>query len=419
MTDPNVKRVGYKKTPTGWLPEEWECSAFTHLFTRISEPLAPEADWEYQEIGIRSHGKGVFHKEPVLGRDLGDKRVFRCQPGALAFNIVFAWEQAVALMSDAEAGMIASHRFPMYQGEASRADERFYLWFFKSPRGKHALGLASPGGAGRNKTLGQGELDYLRVPVPTLPEQQKIADILSTWDVAIDQARALVAAARSRKTGLMQRLLSGKTRLPGYAGRWLSQAISELCTIRLSGVDKKKLPDEITVRLCNYTDVYYSDALTPDMQFTTATASKGEIDQFELHAGDVLCTKDSETANDIAKCAWVRCDMPGVLCGYHLALLRPHDGTDGAFLCQALNAPATRLAFARCANGVTRFGLSADAFKQVRTPLPPLPEQRAIAAALTVADDEINALVARHNALERQKNGLMQGLLTGKIRVRN
>jgi type I restriction enzyme S subunit len=118
--------IGYKKTPVGWIPEEWGCHVFTDLFTRSSKALTPEPDAEYRQIGIRSHGKGIFHKEAVRGSQLGEKRVFWCQPGSLAFNIVFAWEQAVALVSENEERMIASHRFPMYKGHPDIADEGFY-----------------------------------------------------------------------------------------------------------------------------------------------------------------------------------------------------------------------------------------------------------------------------------------------------
>jgi type I restriction enzyme S subunit len=186
----------------------------------------------------------------------------------------------------------------------------------------------------------------------------------------------------------------------------------------LSGIDKKTSEGEVSVRLCNYTTVYYNDNIDTETPLMTATATDYEISQFELRKGDVLCTKDSETPEDIAKCAHVLQDMPGVLCGYHLALLRPREGIEGPFLCQALNTPGTRLAFSRCANGVTRFGLSGDAFDQVQIPVPAIDEQRVIAAVLTTADDEIKTLANKAAALERQKKGLMQKLLTGEVRVK-
>ena len=83
-----------------------------------------------------------------------------------------------------------------------------------------------------------------------------------------------------------------------------------------------------------------------------------------------------------------------------------------------LNTHGARLAFTRFANGVTRFGLPSEAFDQIAVKLPPLPEQRAIASVLITADEEINSLEAKRTALERQKKGLLQKLLTGEVRVK-
>jgi type I restriction enzyme, S subunit len=132
--------------------ENWEIDRADHFLVRYVNPVDVQLDTEYKQIGIRSHGKGIFHKEPVTGRELGNKRVYWVHSEAFTINIVFAWEQAVALTSDAEKGFIASHRFLMFLPKQNRADLKFILLFFLRKRGKSLLGLASPGGAGRNKT---------------------------------------------------------------------------------------------------------------------------------------------------------------------------------------------------------------------------------------------------------------------------
>ena len=107
-----------------------------------------------------------------------------------------------------------------------------------------------------------------------------------------------------------------------------------------------------------------------------------------MRKGDVLFTKDSETPEEIGIPAYVVADMPGVLCGYHLGLARPRKAiVDGAFLAESLTSPESRKELARIANGVTRFGLTLDATKTLPILLPPLPEQRVIAAVLDSIDD--------------------------------
>src|SRR5205807_2085061 len=109
---------------------------------------------EYREIGIRSFGKGIFHKAPIQGSALGSKRVLRIEPGDLVFNNVFAWEGAVAVAGPEEAGMIGSHRFVTYTVNPGKATAAFLQLFFKTNTGREILLKASPGSAGRNKTLG-------------------------------------------------------------------------------------------------------------------------------------------------------------------------------------------------------------------------------------------------------------------------
>jgi type I restriction enzyme S subunit len=416
MTDRNANRPGYKQTPVGWIPEEWECHAFTDIFDRVSMPLTPEPDRDYTEIGIRSHGKGVFHKEPVAGRALGDKRVFWCQPGTIAFNIVFAWEQAVALVSDAEIGMIASHRFPMYKGKASRADERFYLWFFKSPRGKHALGLASPGGAGRNKTLGQGELDYLRVPVPPLPEQKKIAAILSTWDEAIEQTRALIAVAKRRKTGLMQQLLTGKRRLPGFEGRWRQRRIEDVCEINPArSKDERGSATRDAMPFLKMEDVTEDGRIVGYRSVAACSASAGYTTFGE---DDVLVAKITPCFENGKGCL-VK-GLPGPIgfgsTEFHTIRAGPEITPEMVYYVSRSRI-FRQMGEAHMTGSAGQKRVPVEFLASYSIGLPGIPEQHAIAAVLTAADEEIKALEAKVAALDRQKKGLMQKLLTGEVRV--
>ncbi|GIX04592.1 MAG: hypothetical protein KatS3mg114_0461 [Planctomycetaceae bacterium] len=405
----------------------WPRIPVGELLERVVRPVRLDPDQEYQEIGIRSHCKGIFHKPRVTGREIGSKRVYWVEPGCLIFNIIFAWEQAVAITTKKEHGLIASHRFPMYRSINGELLPEYAYLYFASPRGKHDLMLASPGGAGRNKTLGQDELLRLRIPLPSPPEQRRIVEILSTWDRAIEQLEKLIAAKRRLKQGLMQQLLTGRRRFPEFGkpaspGRvpedWKPVHLGDIARIRFSNVDKKSNGDEHCVRLCNYLDVYNNQYITADMSFMQATARLAEIEKYALRPGDVLITKDSETADDIANAATVVDELPGVICGYHLGILRPKRGVSGFFLGQLLMLPAIRYQFTRIANGVTRFGLGLTSVSKVPLWLPPHEEQERIATVLMQVDREIARLSRSIECFREQKRGLMQKLLTGQVRVR-
>lgn len=207
-----VKSEQKVKTKVGTLPIDWELKLVSDIVDKVKEKLEPEPKTLYREIGIRSHCKGIFHKEEVTGKSLGNKSVFWIQPDCFVANIVFAWEHAIAKTTEAEVGMIASHRFPLYKPKADILDLDYLLYYFKTARGKHLLGLASPGGAGRNKTLGQTEFAKLKIPVPSLEEQNRIVSVLSESDKEIELLKQHIATLKEQKKGLMQKLLTGQIR---------------------------------------------------------------------------------------------------------------------------------------------------------------------------------------------------------------
>lgn len=213
----------------------WETKPIEKVLIRRSKPVNVDAEKLYTQIGLRSHGKGIFHKESVTGESLGSKRVFWVQPNCLVINIVFAWEQAVGKTTEREVGLIASHRFPMYSPMGDQAISDFIVRFFLRPRGKYLLGLASPGGAGRNRTLGQKEFEKLKVAIPTLPEQRKIADFLTAVDGRIQQLIQKKALLEDYKKGVMQQLFTQTLRFKDDHGNdfpdWEEKKLGEVVEV--------------------------------------------------------------------------------------------------------------------------------------------------------------------------------------------
>ena len=201
-TLPRLRFPEFRKEKT------WRERKISDILAKASLPIDVELEKLYREIGIRSHGRGVFHKEPVTGASIGEKRVFHVVEDSLVLNIVFAWEQAVATTSRNEVGMIASHRFPMYVPKADDCDVRFIKYTLLTPWGKHLLGVASPGGAGRNRTLGQDQFEVLKVFAPDKDEQTKIANIIAASEALLVTQATRLEALKTHKQGLMQQLFS-------------------------------------------------------------------------------------------------------------------------------------------------------------------------------------------------------------------
>ena len=181
---------------------------------------------------------------------------------------------------------------------------------------------------------------------------------------------------------------------------WREERLHDVVELRTSNVDKKSVNDEHAVRLCNYVDVYYNDRITSKLPFMEATATTLQIERFTLQIGDVLITKDSETPDDIGIPSYVAEVVPNLVCGYHLAILRPFDGhVYGGYLFYALASSHSAHQFYLAANGVTRFGLTLQGTKNVRIAFPAIEHQQQIAAFLDWKTSQIDALIAKKQEL--------------------
>lgn len=198
--------------------KKWELKRIDEVLKKVSKPVELNDEELYQEIGIRSHGRGIFYKDSVTGKSIGKKRVFWIVENAFIVNIVFAWEQAIAKTTNNEIGKIASHRFPQFKPINEKIELNFIFYFFLTSKGKHLLGLASPGGAGRNKTLGQKEFAKLKLRVPDLPEQEKIALFLSKIDLKIELLKEKRKLLLNYQKGVIQQLFSQELRFRKEGG---------------------------------------------------------------------------------------------------------------------------------------------------------------------------------------------------------
>ena len=208
-----------------------------------------------------------------------------------------------------------------------------------------------------------------------------------------------------------------ETEIGRIPGDWDLSKLAEIAQVIVSNVDKKFEENEPPVLLCNYLDVYQNEYITSNLEFMRGSASEAEIDKFSLRRGDVLITKDSETAEDIASAAVLADEIQNLICGYHLAILRPDkERMDSYFLAKTLQHDRVHNQFVTKANGVTRYGLTLSVINNATIPVPPLIEQAEIARILFTWDRAIERVQRLIDAKQRQKKGLMQGLLTGKLR---
>lgn len=279
----------------------------------------------------------------------------------------------------------------------------------------------------------------LILPVPSFEEQQLITLFLSRkikeLDETIQKDSFLIEFLNEKRDALINHAvtkgLDDNVKMKDSGNEWIKEIpegweidkIKNRVTVLISNVDKKIKENEPDVLLCNYTDVYNNEFITSKLDFMKATASIEQIKRLSLKKSDVIITKDSESAEDIAVPALVKENLNNVVCGYHLALLRPNeDKITGNFLFRLLQSKKINHQFYIAANGVTRFGISTYPIKNSYIAIPPLNEQNNISNYLDIEtlkiDKTVDRIKNKIDLLNEYKKSLIHHVVTGKVDVR-
>lgn len=386
-------------------PKNWNVYLFRDILERVEVPVNVESNKEYVQIGIRSHGKGLFYKEPVLGKALGNKQVFWIQPNCFILNVVFAWEQAITKTTENEIGMIGSHRFPMYRPKNDLVDIDYLIYYFLTKRGTDILEAASPGGAGRNRTLGQERFLKSKITLPPLSEQQKIAAILSTQDKVIELKEKLLAQKQQQKKYLMQQLLTGKKRLPGFDRKWNYVKANEIFK---SIVDKSHGGKLEVLSSTQDKGIVPRSQVDIDIKYSENSLSTYK----KVCEGDfVISLRSFQGGIEYSNYAGIVSPAYTVL----RAIVKIDAGYYKQFFKSSNYIKRLNVAVYGIRDGKQ---ISYDDFGQIKIPVPPIEEQREVAKVLSTADHEIDLLQKSIEAEKQKKKALMQLLLTGKVRVK-
>lgn len=196
---------------------------------------------------------------------------------------------------------------------------------------------------------------------------------------------------------------------------WEVKRLRHIAIFNNSNVDKKSYEDQVDVRLCNYTDVYYNEFITPDLEFMNATASGSEIDKFRLSEGDVIITKDSEDPIDIGIPALVKQDMQDVVCGYHLTVIKSHETDLSGFIHRSIQSHPTKAHFFVESPGITRYGLDQDAIGDIAVCVPPKEHRVTIVGVINAETTRIDTLITKKTRFIELLKEKRQALITHAV----
>lgn len=322
--------------------------------------------------------------------------------------------------------MIASHRFPMFSpARPDIVDVEFLRRYFVTKHGTKLLGDVSPGGAGRNRTLNQSSFASLAIPLPPLPEQKKIAAILSSVDEVIAKTEAVIAQLQIVKKAMMEQLLTKG--MPGRHTRFKQTEIGEIPEewevvqigeIGFVQAGRQRNPSATGkprpyLRVANVFDgrIDVDDVL--EMPFTD-----DEFLRYQLRSGDVLLN-EGQSIELVGRCSAYHGEL-GVPCAFQNTLIRFQAGPRvlWQFAVQLFRWMQISGAFAEVATQTTSIAhLGVSRFAGMRIKIPQLREQQQILAVLEGIDRTLDSQRRESIAIRTLKSALSSSLLSGELRV--
>jgi restriction endonuclease S subunit len=417
-------RPGYKQTEIGVIPEDW---ATVHL---------PDVVWYQEGPGVRNHQFTNAGVKLLNGTNIENGRIFLDKTSryvsereaygwyshflADAGDIVIACSGITVSRFDEKVSVLCSEHLPLCMNTSTmrfkiaspRIHKDYFRHFLRSQIFKDQIGGTATGSAQLN--FGPAHVSAAVVPLPAKSEQEAIAEALSDADAVIEALEHLLAKKRQIKQGAMQELLTGKKRLPGFSGPWDIRELRDICVKIQDGT-------HFSPRLGGSDFLYVTSKNIGYGVLDVSTAGRISAGQHakiyarcDVTKGDLLLTKDGVNAGNAALNTL---DDPISLLS-SVAMLRfdRHRHAAAYFLYQILSPDGQQQVRELVSgNAITRLTLLK--IRLLRLPVATLAEQTAIAAVLLDMDAELVVLEAKLAKARQLKLGMMQELLTGRIRL--
>lgn len=400
----------YKHTELGLLPEDWEVAKLGEIgelamCKRIFQNETSEmGDVPFYKIGTFgktpdayiSYAKYLEFKSAYRFPNEGD--ILISAAGTIGRIVVY--DGKPAYFQDSNIVWLA------HNGKTLRNNFLFYVYQITDWNTENTT-IARLYNDNFNKTT---------IPLPPIEEQRRIASALTSIDNLIDSLDRLIAKKRDIKQGAMQQLLSGKKRLKGFTEPWVEKKLGDIgYFLKGSGISKSQANSgtlcavrygELYTLHHNYIKTYNSHISKDVAQFAT-----------KIQKGDILFACSGETKEEIGKCAAFVDDVEAYAGGDILILRTDQEKCSDIFLGFLLNMPIATNQKAAKGQGDAVVHISKEALSNINSLFPSKEEQQAIASVLTSMDNELSALEAKRKKYEQIKQGMMQQLLTGRIRL--
>lgn len=414
-------RAGYKQTEVGVIPEDWRVSdlqgvcaeAITYGIVQCGPhfqngvPYIRVSDMSSEQLDVA----GMLRTSPSIAAQFSRSRVTEG-------DIVYALRGKIGEVRRVSSDVAGAN---LTQGTArlspsNRLDSTYLLWSLRSQHALRQGDLAAKGSTFREITL--AALRQIQLPVPPIAEQRAIATALSDVDALLAKIDQLISKKRDLKQAAMQQLLTGRTRLPGFSGEWEVKPMKSLGQTYggLAGKTKEDFGHGSS-KYIPFMNVM-TDTVIDANWLEVVDVVQNEVQNL-VKKGDLFFNGSSETPEEVGFCSVLMEEIPNLYLNSFCFGFRFNTDAKvcGLFFAYWFRGADGRAAMSILAQGATRYNIAKSAFMRLSIPQPSQEEQTAIARVLTDLDAELAALEARRDKTHALKQGMMQALLTGRIRL--
>lgn len=383
-------------------------------------PVEPEG--RYRLLGVRWYGNGCRLHSEVVGAELKTAQLNRVERGDVVYNKMWTTKAAFAVVDDMHSGLVATSEYPTFAVRANLADPAFLRYAMLHPE---FVTRATDACRGTTSRVRLNPKDFLRLHVflPALPEQRKIAAILTALHDVSQKTEAVIESLQALMKAMMQELLTHgvpgrhvcfkRTEVGEIPREWEVSTLGELCSRIVVGIVVKPTSYYVPsgVPALRSKNVREGRVDLDDLVYISKESNE-HLSKSQIRSGDVLTVRTGEPGTscivppelDGANCIDIILSTPG-------SRLLPH------FMALCLNGAAGRAFIQIGKGGLAQQHFNVGAMKQMPIAVPPIAEQREIATALSSLDERLNQERAVSTRLAHLKSALMSVLLTGELRV--
>ena len=403
MTTKTNIPVGYKDSAVGIIPQEWEVKFFKDVCTFLNgraykqEELLSQGKYPVLRVGNFFTNTNWYYSDLELDKD----------KYAVEGDLLYAWSASFGPRF--WNGEKVIYHYHIWKVVISSIIDKLFLYDYLE---MDARKLYNQIQGGTMAHITKGDMEQRYIPVPPMEEQRKIAEILGVWDEAIEKQSRLIEKLELRKRALMQHLLTGRIRLPGFTTPWQKRRMKD-CFEHITDTSNgcEYLPMTISARL---------GLISQKDKFDRVIAGDSLKKYTHIQKGDFAYNKGNSNLYEMG-CIYRLKEQDAVVPFVYICF-RPKQNVIGEFyqhffINHGLDRQLKRI-ITSGARGDGLLNVDKTDFFELEIVYPPIAEQKAIAEVLTVADNEIAIHRKRLEALRLQKRGLMQQLLTGKTIVK-